>query len=343
MEMKKIVLLLVTVMAMTAALSACSVPGKPKAETVTTDLFEITMPEELSGIYEAETEEGMISIYHKASREAGFPGLAFIIWAREVPSEYAGGPYKKVGELVSDGRYYDVVKGEATEVQWDYNEEEPEDFTKLYNAADSIIENMRATNDGTFMYGAGTKGEELYGYTLSQFKDALESGADAVTLEKSGYSGEFYAMLESGATLEDIGYAFHDVNVDGIDELFIGRRSDGAVFDIFTMIDRHPTQVVGGSARDRYYVYNDSFIANEYSGGADENGWNVYNLECNSTEMVLQWAYKYDGYENAENPWFKSWGDEVWEPVTEDEFNEAREKDSVYTDLGLLPLSEFKF
>ena len=146
--------------------------------TITADLFEITMPEEFSGLFEAEVSEGRIDVYHKESREAGFPGLIFSIWARKSPSEFAGGPYMKVGELTAaDGTSSEVVKGEATEVQWDYNQEEPESFGKMYDAFGSIIENMTATNGGTFMCGAGMKGEELYADTLAQLIDIINNGA----------------------------------------------------------------------------------------------------------------------------------------------------------------------
>ena len=310
---------------------------------ITGDLFEITMPEEFSGLFEAEVGEGSIHIYHKASREAGFPGLIFSIWARKSPSEYAGGPYVKVGELVtSDGTNYDVVKGEATEAQWDYNQEEPEDFGKIYDAFGSILENMTATNDGTLMLGAGMKGEDLYPYTLATLIDALNEGSTDKELADMGFAADYNGILKVNGEngLSKIGYGFADINLDGIEELYIGEIDNGAIYDIYTIIDRMPTHVISGCETDRYYVYDNSFIINEYGDGPEVRGCTLYNLESNSTEMVVQYGYKYDGYANAENPWFKTWDLSEWESITEDEYNEGVKNLESKKGLEMKPLSD---
>ena len=310
---------------------------------ITADLFEITMPDEFSGLFEAEVSEGRIDIYHKESREAGFPGLIFSVWARKSPSEYAGGPYMKIGELnAADGTSYDVVKGEATEVQWDYNKEEPEDYGKIYDSFDKIIESMTATNGGTFMRGAGMKGDDLYAYTLATLIDVINDGADEKKLVDMGFATDYNGiMLTHGDdVLSKIGYAFADTNLDGIDELYIGEIDEGALYDIYTMVDRMPTHVVSGGERDRFYVYNNSFISNEQSSGPDEQSWILYNLESNSTEMVVQYAYKYDISENKDNPWFKSYDYEEWEAITEDEFNEGVKDLDAGKGLEMKPFSD---
>ncbi len=311
--------------------------------TITTDLFEITMPEEFSGLFEAEVSEGRIDVYHKESREAGFPGLIFSIWARKSPSEYAGGPYMKIGELVAaDGTNYDVVKGEATEVQWDYNQEEPESFGKIYDAFGSIVENMTATNDGKFMPGAGMKGEELYADTLSTLIDIINNGANEKELIENGFAPDYNGiMLTHGDdVLSKIGYTFADTNLDGIDELYIGEIGY-AVYDIYTMVDRKPAHVVSGCETDRYYIYDNNFICNGASSGPDENIWTLYNLESNSTEMVVQYSYKYDSYENKENPWFRSYDLNEWETISEDEYNEGVDYLKAQLKMEMKPLSEF--
>ncbi|SEL20673.1 hypothetical protein SAMN04487770_10758 [Butyrivibrio sp. ob235] len=312
---------------------------------ITADLFEVTIPDEFSGIFEAEVSEGRVDIYHKQTREEGFPGLIFSIWARETPSEYAGGPYMKKGELFDkDGASYDVVKGEATEIQWDYNKDMPEDFRKLYDAAEDIIKNITATNGGTFSYGAGMKGKDLYAYTLSDFIDALNEGADANKLEEMGYAPDYYAIMQAEGEdgLSKIGFAYKDVNDDGIDELFIGDIESGAIYDVFTMVDKEATHVVSGGARDRYYVYDNSFISNEYSGGAEESGVTLYALMNNDTDMVCQYGYKYDGYEDEEKPWFATYDMEEWTPISEEEYDEAMKnyEDQKESDVELKPLSD---
>ena len=40
------------------------------------------MPADLEGIYVSDVKDDQIFIYHKESKDAGFDGLAFTIWAR---------------------------------------------------------------------------------------------------------------------------------------------------------------------------------------------------------------------------------------------------------------------
>jgi len=44
------------------------------------------------------------------------------------------------------------------------------------------------------------------------------------------------------------------------------------------MVNRIPKHVISGGARNRFYVCNETFICNEYSSGALENGIRIYNL-----------------------------------------------------------------
>ena len=107
-------------------------------------------------------------------------------------------------------------------------------------------------------------------------------------------SPEFYALAQDD--IANIGFAYTDTDKDGIDELYVGTLKDdelkGSIYDIYTMVDGVPTHIVSGTARDRYYVYMNSFIVNEYSAGAKEYAKIVYALEPNSNQMVYQWATK---------------------------------------------------
>jgi hypothetical protein len=171
--------------------------------------------------------------------------------------------------------------------------------------------------------GAGMKGEELYADTLATFIDVINDGAEEKKLVDMGFAPDYNGILLANGDdgFSKIGYAFVDTNRDGIDELYIGEIGF-AVYDIYTMVDGKPTHVVSGGERDRYYIFDNCFICNEESSGPDEQVWTLYNLEPNSTEMVVQYAYKNDIYANKEKPWFKSYDLEEWESVSEDEFKE---------------------
>lgn len=288
------------------------------------DLIKIQIPDTIADLVKVDVEDDKISVYDKESLDAGFGGLVFIVWARPIDSGMGGGPYIKIGELSNENAdIYEVVKGYATEIQWDYNlADMPENFKKIYDSADDIISAVAGNNGYTFILGAGTKGEDLYNNVLSRYVTAKNKDWDAARYEEEGMSSEFY-----NNPLDAIGYAYYDVNLDGIDELFVGEFGEddlkGVVYDIYTMAGGKPVHVISGSARNRFYAHSDGLIVNEWSGGAALSGFDVYNLEADSTELTYQWGYKYDGYENEEKPWFKSFDGNEYESVEEEDAKEA--------------------
>ena len=318
--------------------------------TVSNGLFSITLPEKARGIFEAETYANSISIYDKESKASGFGGFAFDVSAYREPSEYAGGLDVKVGEFTSsDGTLYDIAVCYPSDVQYDYTvyqDEMPENFALLYYGAEDIIKTLAAADGkGEFVWGAGTKGEDLYGEVLERHIQAINEGWDANRLEDEDMSSMYYAMSVSdeGDVLGRTGYAYYDVNNDGIDELLIGEIAEdswkGTIYDIYTMVDRKCAHVVSGWDRNRYYVLEYGMLMNEYSEGADLSGWNVYDIVPNTTELLGQVFFKYDGYENEEQPWFISYDEgKTWDNVDEEEFRD-RFIDN-YIRFDFIPLSE---
>ncbi len=301
--------------------------------TLSSDYFELTIPEELVDIVSSEVSGGRIDVFHKESKDAGFGGLVFSIWAVPVPKEYAGGPYIKIGEITGDnGEVFDVVRGSATEIQWDYNlPDMPDDFKKIDDAADSIIASLTGINGYTYADGAGIKGEDLYNSVLAKYVTAVKEEWDANKYEENGMSPEFFAAGKGsdGEVLDKIGYAYQDINCDGIDELFVGIIDEGEdaddklIYDVYTMVDREPVSVVSGNGRDRYYNYDNDFLVNIAMGGAGDSEVILYALMSNSTEMVYQYGYKLDTAENKKEPWFRSYDGEEYEAISQADYDEA--------------------
>ena len=348
--MKRIVgLMLIVVLALTGC-GAKKVDNDNQSATTTeysNELFKMALPSELVDISEVETDGNRISVYYKEAKDAGFGGLVFSVCAYTSPEEYAGGPCKKIGELTNEKyEIYDIVLEQATEIQWDYNEPDmPEDYSKLLDATDACLEGIEGINDNTFVFGAGTKGADLYNNVLAKYVKAINEGWEPAKYEEEDMSPEIgVAAMQADNPLDVIGFAYQDINVDGIDELMVGVISEdelkGAVYDVYTMVNRVPEHVVSGTARDRYYNYNDVFLCNEWSGGAGENGIDLYNLEPNSTELVLQYGYKYDSYTDPENPWYRTYDQEEYESITEEEYKEADEMSDSYVLFDYTPLSK---
>ena len=314
----------------------------PKDTIIKSRLFSITVPEDLSGFYEIKKEKNKISIYHKDSKKAGFGGFAFGIKAYKNPADHAVLPgSRKIGELTDKkGNLYDMVLKHPTDVQYDYTKstQPPEIFKKLYDLGENV--NIQGIKGASYHKNQGMKGKELYQKILEKHLTAINEKWDSSKLEKENMS-PMYNIIPK----DKIGYIYYDVNVDGIEELLIGEITDGAwkgiIYDIYTMVNRKPKHVISGWDRNRYYVCDDSFICNEYSSGAMESGLSVYNLVENSTELYPQVSFKYDGYENKENPYFLSYSDGKWENVSEEKFNERKEIFLKYERFNFEPLKNY--
>ena len=332
-----------------AVSEAADTTATEKDEKLENKLFSITMPAELSGLYEVKTEENWIGIYDKQEME-DYGGYAFGIYAYQNPSDYGvmvGS--KKIGEMTDgEGTRYDILLNYPTDVQYDYTKEEPQHYKKLYEAGAEVAKTVESVDGGSFGYGDGTKGEELYTDVLEKHIKAVSEGWDAQKLEDANMSSMYYAMRTGSETnvMDRVGYAYYDVNADGIDELLVGEIAEGdwkgVIYDVYTMVDRKPAHVVSGWSRSRYYVSDENFLCNEYSSGAGESGWIIYNLEPNSTELLQQVSFKVDTYENEKKPWFLSYSEDEWENVSEKKWNERKEIFDNYTRFDYTPLSGYE-
>lgn len=323
-----------------------------KNTTIKNKLFSITLPEELRGFYEIKSEKDKISIFHKDSKKSGFGGFAFGIKAYKNPADHAVLPgSRKLGELTDKkGNLYDIVLKHPTDVQYNYTKssQAPESFKLLYDIGEVI--NITGIKGSTYYKAQGTKGEDLYDKILQKHITAINEKWDSTKLEQENMSYMYNIIQSKGDALDIIGYAYYDVNVDGIDELFIGEIADGAwkgvIYDIYTMVNRKSKHVTSGGIRNRYYVCDDAFICNEYSSGANESGVRVYNLVENSTELYPQVNFKYDGYTNPKTPWFISYGsplnDDKWENVSENTYNERKKIFDRYERFDYIPLKKYK-
>ncbi|SDB22283.1 hypothetical protein SAMN02910298_01072 [Pseudobutyrivibrio sp. YE44] len=309
-----------------------------EGKNVSNKIFTVNIPDEFADQYIAEIQDDQVTFYYKELKESIDRGLLFYVRTIELPNAEIGGMSRKIGEVTTaDGKGYAVSLGYPSEAQWDIeNEAEaPEGYDKFYNVIENIVKNITGVDGGTFTYQAGCKGEDLYGDILDKYKTAAKEDWDASKYEENDMSPEIFSIVKNSG-LDKVGYDYVDIDLNGIDELVVGDMSDseisGAIYDIYTMVNGQPAHVVSGSARDCYYVYH-TFVVNEASGGALESVQSVYSLEPNTTEMMLQWATKYDGYENEKQPWFIGYSDEEWENVSEEDYNTRMADPADYTKL----------
>lgn len=328
---------------------------QPDADGVLSNgLFSITMPKDTEGIYVAYGTDDGIEICDKEAREDGYGGFVFSVQAYSEPEQYAGGLDVKIGEMTDpDGKIYDVTITHPTDLQWDIekSDKEPETYAKLAGCEDEAVKSLKPDAGGEFVYGAGTKGEELYGDVIAQFVTAIKEGWDAQKLEDNDMSTVYFVITQTDDIVDPMkatGYAYMDLNADGIDELVTGdieeAKTIGTIYDIFTMVDRKPAHVVSGWDRNRYYVASGVLIVNEFSDSAASSGIVSYILTPNTTELFPQMGLKYDTTEDESKPWYISHSPETdeWESITEDDYNEYMERYDEYKKIDLTPFSEYK-
>lgn len=351
---KNAILLIFTLLISTTLSSYAKKMDIKKATIVKNSLFSIELPAEAYKTFEAKRTKDKISIFHTESKKAGFGGFAFGIKAYKNPSDHANLPGgRKIGELKDKkGNLYDIVLKYPTDVQYDYTKgpEAPEGFKLLYNSGETVT--IRGIKGSTYYENQGIKGKNLYEDILFKHYTAIKEKWDSTKLEKENMSYMYNVINSTDKNaLNKIGYIYYDANDDGIDELLIGEIAKGEwkgiIYDIYTMVNRKPTHVVSGGARNRYYVCDGTFICNEYSSGAQESGVRVYNLTENSTELFPQVNFKYDGYKNSKSPWFISYGDESeddkWENVTEKFYRERKKVFDKYERFDFIPFNSLIF
>ena len=352
-NLKIISVVIVAAMLMVSCAGNSQVTETTKVEETTTEIFKIDMPTKFDGLYDTKVNDHSIDFYDKESVAAGYPGWVFGIQAFDSSDGWAGGPVEKVGELkLNSGKVYDVVISYPTESQYGFSDdgtikEMPAKYKTLYDARFEIA-GLVSGNDGEKVeVGAGAKGEKLYQDILNKHLTAIKEDWDADKLEKEKMSSMYAVAKAGGDVMTTVGYAYKDINVDGIDELLIGEIDDdgkGMIFDIYTMVDRKPTHVISGWDRNRYYALDSGLVRNEYSDGANSSGVNIYNLTSNSTELLLQVAFKYDGYADEKKPWFKSYDsgkddNNNWESIEESEYNELDNRFSNISKVDYKPFS----
>ena len=318
---------------------------------VASDFMKMNIPEEFVGKVYATVNGEEISIFDKEQVDAGWPGFVFSFTTDKNRDIMAGGMYKKVGEIVTaDGEWINVCQGFPSEIQWDYNDPDvPEGYEKLTMSADAFKAAIEAVDGATYINGGGTKGEDLYAYNVQRYIDAINEGWDANKFEEEGMSPEFYAIAknEGDKAFDKIGFAYHDVSGDGVDDLLVGvipeKDTDEPtpVYDIYTMVDRNPVLVASGTARNCYYGNMYSGVENFVSEGAGSEVVYSYTITPGTTELFLQFGLKNDTYEDEKNPWFVCYDMDKWEPMTEDEYKERMDMlQSQLLKLDYKPLSD---
>lgn len=134
-----------------------------------------------------------------------------------------------------------------------------------------------------------------YASVLNQYYIALKEKWDAGELDRTGLS-ILARYCYDGNALENVGYAFLDLDGDGKEELLVGAIAgdpfvDRQVFGAYTIQDGEPRRIFSAWERNRYYLCQEedgSYVfANEGSLGAGNSEWNYYRVLQDGTLSII--------------------------------------------------------
>lgn len=166
---------------------------------------------------------------------------------------------------------------------------------------------------------------ELYKTVLDKYYQAIDEKWNEGKLSEEGLS-TLLTYCYDGEALKNIAYGFVDIDNDGSCELFIEPVSGDEfvkdmIFEMYTLKDGKPVQVLSGNERNRYYLSHMEegayIISNYASSGASQSTWNYFTLE--GDQLTLQQGVIYDAEENEDNPWSLAYAVDGNEDATVDE------------------------
>ena len=134
--------------------------------------------------------------------------------------------------------------------------------------------------------------------------------------------------------MEKLGYAYHDIDSDGIEELFIGANSEGdtveSLFEVYSVRSGYLQRILRADESSRYYLSNDETFYNEITQTplrrllVHQFAEDDYKFLADIDGVICDEEY------DSKAPWFYS-DENVWEtdgakPISEKEYNDYVEK-----------------
>ena len=310
--------------------------------------YSVRVPEDIASKCIIIAEENRLSFYEPVSRESFGGGFVGGIRLYKSAQEYVILPdFERIGEIrLEDGTLWNVIMRYPTDVQFDLeSEESTENYRRISEALKTEIPAGITASEGTFIPQDEADTTSIYDGILKQLADEIKAKKTQEELLEDGFS-YLYAYLYDGEEdpLEEIGYAYMDLDHDGYQELLIGMIGNPMVYDVFGQMDGETRQIVSSGERDRWYVTGRDQIphclSNEASGGAALSETTYYILS--GENMFLQTRFIYDGNTDPENPYFVSYfegEDAEREPLPEEEWLSRKSNFDEAMTLEYQPLS----
>jgi beta-lactamase regulating signal transducer with metallopeptidase domain len=165
------------------------------------------------------------------------------------------------------------------------------------------------------------------GDNLNPYKDILDKYYQAIyehqtnpeQFDVNNYGGlilsivnPYWALENEQNILSMVGFAYVDLNEDGIDELALGwidnefwNMDEGYVFAVYTIVDGKAALAIEGWERCLYVIGKDGYLYNSGSSGADESTYTKYKFSLEKEDFLepVEEFYSYYSYDGNEKLW----------------------------------------
>jgi len=105
---------------------------------------------------------------------------------------------------------------------------------------------------------------------------------------------ELSYMYRHNSALSEVGFALMDLDNNGQEELIIADLTHSFIYDLYTISDGKAVHLFASGERYCFYLYENGFVENQWSGSAAESGHDFYKL--NDGELVLIERITLDAY-----------------------------------------------
>ena len=195
--------------------------------------------------------------------------------------------------------------------------------------------------------------EAFYAQQIMRYYTAISNQWDESTYfdhEMSALAAYYY----EGNPLDNVGFAFMDLDGDNVRELLIGAiknaERDPLVFEIWTLKNGEPVMLAQSGSHNRYYMQYAQKDGRWSVAYAAENGaanHAFYHLQLAEGEFKVTQGVIFDAIANENNPWFMAydldWNTSNDMPIDEETAMAVIEAErNVYTAIAYLPYSLYK-
>ena len=169
--------------------------------------------------------------------------------------------------------------------------------------------------------------EAVYAQQIGRYYNAISQKWDENTYLTNGMSA-LAANYYTGTPLDNVGFAYIDLDGNDIKELVIGAIQDAQqnpmVFEIWTLKNDEPVMLVQSDAPNKYYLQyaeDDELWSVAYEAERSATNYGVYCLQLFDGELEVSQGVIYDADANAKNPWFMVY-DLDWNVSNDDSIDE---------------------